>query len=78
VGFGLERVGLVFDDAGGVRAVEVDNRDIRDDGWRWVAGSLGEGPAAYGWVAIWRGEPSAAGVRELEHVDWESFQRSFS
>jgi 4'-phosphopantetheinyl transferase len=60
VGFGLERINVVFDGLNAVR-VEVDGRDIADDGWHFRLGRVGEGMES-GYAVYWKG-------REWEGVE---------
>jgi 4'-phosphopantetheinyl transferase len=64
VGFGLQRINVVFDGLEVVR-VEVDGRDIADDVWNFRLGRIGEGMQA-GYAVYWKGTEWAG----VEIVEW--------
>lgn len=70
IGFGLDRIAVDLGD-GSVRGIRVDGRDIREDGWSWVVGSLDGGE--YGYAVIWKG----GGEVTVENIDWRGFVRAF-
>lgn len=71
VGFGLERINVVFDGLEVMR-VEVDGRDIGDDGWKWRLGRIGEGMQA-GYAVYWK-DTEWTGV---EIVEWAQLVSTF-
>jgi 4'-phosphopantetheinyl transferase len=71
VGFGLERINVVLDELEVVR-VEVDGRDLVDDGWKWTLGRIGEGMES-GYAVYWK-DTEWQGV---EIVDWSQLVLTF-
>ncbi|KLT45173.1 4'-phosphopantetheinyl transferase [Cutaneotrichosporon oleaginosum] len=74
IAFGLDRIEVDLGD-GAVAGVRVDGRDVRENGWRWVVGSLDEG--AYGYAVIWREDEGESTAVEVETVRWDEFVRAF-
>lgn len=74
ISFGLDRIEVELGD-GSVAGVKVDGRDVRDDGWSWVVGSIDSG--AYGYAVIWRGEDDPTRSVEVERITWDDFVRVF-
>jgi hypothetical protein len=61
-----------------ILGVRVDGRDVRDDGWVYAVGSVGEGMDRVGYATYWREEAGVGGVEvEVEVVRWEDFVRVF-
>lgn len=78
IGFGLERIKVDLDEGGQARKVWVDGRDLRDEGWEWLCGPLGDG--GYGWAAYWQGDvlEDGPGVElVMNEVEWEEFLKHF-
>lgn len=71
VGFGLERINVVFDGLEPAR-VEVDGRDIEDDGWRWRIGRIGQGVQT-GYAVYWK----RTDFEGIEVVTWERLVSAF-
>lgn len=71
VGFGLERINVVWEGKE-VRRVEVDGRDIADDGWKWKLGRIGQGVEA-GYAVYWK----ETEWEDLEIVEWEELVSTF-
>lgn len=77
--FGMERIRVDISDEGEVENVFVDEKDFRDDGWKWGSGWL-RGPdtggkEVCGWCVMYRGDEEGAG--EIEEVGWEELIQVF-
>lgn len=83
VGFGLERINVVFGKGASmstgltVTEVQVDGRDVRDNGWKWTIGTVGvrDTMEEVGYAMYWKG--FGVDAPEIEVIEWQELMRTF-
>jgi hypothetical protein len=72
--FGMERIEVELDKHNcTVVSIKVDGVDVKQTGWRWSNGWIGD----YGWTVFWKGDDIPTVDATIEQITWKDFIHPF-